>query len=139
MLRCDCTRIYTDISGLQTTIIHFSSLFWQQNQNLFAMRPIDTGIKSISSDTKKPVLPFTPNARYVRIPQVYLDKLEVRRYSESTISVYTHFFREYMRYFYRKSLDYIKKEEIQTYLLHLIKTRHISASVVSIVLCRVSR
>ena len=139
MLRCDCTRIYTGISGLQTTIIHFSSLFWQQNENLFAMRPIDVGIKSISSDTNKPVLPFTPNARYVRIPQVYPDKLEVRRYSESTISVYTHFFREYMRYFYNRPLDSIKKEEIQTYLLHLIKTRNISASVVSIVLCRVSR
>ena len=92
------------------------------------MRPIDVGIKSISSGTNKPVLPFTPNARYVRIPQVYLDKLEVRRYSESTISVYTHFFREYMRYFYNRPLDSIKKEEIQTYLLHLIKTRNISAS-----------
>jgi len=93
------------------------------------MKPTATAIHSKMPPGKmKQTLPFTLNARYVRVPQVYLDKLEVRRYSESTISVYTHFFREYMRYFYNRPLDSIKKEEIQEYLLHLIKTRNISSS-----------
>ncbi len=73
-------------------------------------------------------LPFLPSAQYVAIPTAYLTKLEVRRYSDSTIKVYTYFFREFMRFYFRKSLDTITKEEIQKYLHHLITTKNISTS-----------
>ena len=84
--------------------------------------------KKVPYSKTKQTLPFSPSARYVVMPQAYLDKLEVRRYSESTITVYTHFFRAFMRYFHNTSIDDITKNEIQQYLLHLIETKNISVS-----------
>lgn len=84
--------------------------------------------KRLAYKKTKQTLPFSPSAKYVVIPQTYLDKLEVRRYSESTVSIYTHFFRAFIRHFYNTPLDGITKQEIQQYLLHLIDSKNISIS-----------
>ena len=83
--------------------------------------------KKTSTKTKQE-LPFSPSMHYVVLPEAYLNKLKVMRYSQSTVNVYTHFFRAFIQYYHDKPLDSITKEEIQQYLLHLIRTKNIAVS-----------
>lgn len=81
----------------------------------------------ITSPTR---LPFYTGAIYVQVPEAYLQKLELLRYSESTIKVYTHFFRQFMGYCAQNYLevDSVTKSQIEAYFIHSIKTKNISAS-----------
>ncbi len=64
----------------------------------------------------------------VTIPQSFFDKLDQRRYSENTKKVYINYFGDFIRYFKNKELDTITSEEINGYLLTLIREEGISAS-----------
>lgn len=82
------------------------------------------------SSTPKFNLPFTPDARYVQVPQAYIDKLELLRYSTSTIQTYTHLFRQFQHYLalHDLLLEAITKPQIEDYLLHMRKNKNISSS-----------
>jgi integrase/recombinase XerD len=64
----------------------------------------------------------------VSIPKEYIDLLEQKRYSESTKSVYTSYFADFMRHFISKDLLSISKDEINEYILQLIRVNDISYS-----------
>lgn len=64
----------------------------------------------------------------VQIPRGYLELLEQKRYSESTVKTYIHYFEEFMDYFQNLELPEITTEEINRYILELISTRNISIS-----------
>ena len=68
---------------------------------------------------KKPIL---------NIPEGYLGKLIQQRYSENIIKTYTHYFRDFISAFKGGDLDSISKEEINSYILKLIREKDISAS-----------
>ncbi len=82
---------------------------------------INSGSKSKvrKQETKKPK---------VKIPQSYLDTLEQRRYSKNTKITYINYFEDFVRYFQGKDLDSITVEEINSYILVLIRERNISTS-----------
>lgn len=63
-----------------------------------------------------------------QIPESYLAKLEQRRYSKNTISIYTKYFKDFINYFSNKEADSITKEEINAYILKLIREKNISSS-----------
>ncbi len=62
------------------------------------------------------------------LPKGYLEKLEQERYSENTFKIYTHYFKDFVAEFSDRELSKITKEEINAYILRLIKERNISAS-----------
>ena len=64
----------------------------------------------------------------ISLPKGYLEKLEQRRYSINTIRIYTHYFRDFQKYFLGRELTEISKDDINMYILKLIKKRSISAS-----------
>jgi site-specific recombinase XerD len=64
----------------------------------------------------------------VNLPCGYLEKLQQSRYSENTIKTYVHYFRDFTHFFHDKLLNLLTKEEINSYLLTLIRERKISAS-----------
>ena len=79
--------------------------------------------------------PTKPNKKKVKevklkvdIPQGYTDLLDQRRYSHSTKTTYTHYFEDFIRNFPNQQLDEISEEEINQYLLKLIREENISAS-----------
>ena len=84
---------------------------------------------SHSASQHRPAL-FTKSPTPVVMPPEYLRKLEVLRYSESTISVYTHLFMQFLYYAQRKEINpaEVTKQEIEDYLLELIATKNISSS-----------
>ncbi len=62
------------------------------------------------------------------LPKGYLEKLQQKRYSTSTLNMYTTYFKDFMCHFSGREPDSISKEEINNYLIHLIKEKKISNS-----------
>ncbi|MEN8201269.1 MAG: tyrosine-type recombinase/integrase [Bacteroidota bacterium] len=63
-----------------------------------------------------------------QLPKAYLELLQRKRYSKSTILTYTNYFRQYSGYFQGRDLKTIRIEEINTYILELIRYKRISIS-----------
>lgn len=63
------------------------------------------------------------------LPDGYLEMLEQKRYSESTVSAYTCYFSDFLEYFSGKAADDISADEINEYILRMIRERDISTSV----------
>ncbi|MDQ2180862.1 site-specific integrase [Marinifilum sp. D714] len=64
----------------------------------------------------------------VVLPKEYLEKLERLRYSPNTIKTYTSYFKDFQNYFKNKELTEIKVDEVNDYILKLIKEKKISPS-----------
>lgn len=62
------------------------------------------------------------------IPELYIDKLKQKRYSENTIKTYTTYFEDYINYFSGNELSEIDSDTINKYILELIENKHISSS-----------
>jgi integrase/recombinase XerD len=81
-----------------------------------------------SEDAEQP-LPkkLNPNKNII-LPKGYLEKLQQERYGENTIKIYTHYFKDFVAEFSNRELPEITKEEINEYILRLIKEKDISPS-----------
>ena len=66
--------------------------------------------------------------RKVDLPQAYVNFLDQKRYSTSTKSTYTNYFADFIRYFYQRKLESISVDEINAYILELIREKSISIS-----------
>jgi len=64
----------------------------------------------------------------VKIPQSYIDNLDQRRYSKSTKETYINYFEDFIRHFPNRNLDSITANEINKYILQLIREKNISPS-----------
>ncbi|MCA1758775.1 MAG: site-specific integrase [Bacteroidales bacterium] len=62
------------------------------------------------------------------IPAGYLEKLEQMRYGKNSIKTYRHCIEQFTGYFNEREINNLTKDEINKYILHLIKTRNISPS-----------
>ncbi len=81
----------------------------------------DRGVSNISTGRiKKSFLP--------ELPKGYLEILEQKRYAKSTISTYTTYFRQFVDYFSGQSLEEVSVEQINDYLLKLIRKESMSPS-----------
>ncbi len=63
-----------------------------------------------------------------KLPKGYLEMLEQKRYSDSTIRTYSAYFKDFLFHFQGKPLDTINVDAINDYILGLIKNGQISAS-----------
>lgn len=64
----------------------------------------------------------------IKIPKSYKNLLDQRRYAKSTISTYIHYFSDFVVYFKDRDLTSITQDEINEYLLDLIREEEISSS-----------
>ena len=63
-----------------------------------------------------------------QLPHGYLEKLEAKRYSINTIKTNAAYFKNFVNYAKRKELESITKDEINEYILSLVRNNMISAS-----------
>lgn len=68
-----------------------------------------------------------PKREYI-LPKGYLELLEQKRYSSSTIKAYKIYFSDFMEYHKRRDLDLLTVEDINTYMLYMVKEKHISVT-----------
>ncbi len=103
---------------------HLSSVFDILSQKAFVNYKAlkDHQSKEIKSKTSK-----TAKTK-VKLPQAYRDNLEQRRYSKSTKATYINYFEDFIRYFNDRHLEKITVQEINDYILKLIRKKNISAS-----------
>lgn len=66
--------------------------------------------------------------KQVALPYGYLEKLILVRYSNSTKKAYTTYFKDFQLAFADKNLEELKPDDINKYILGLIKKKNISAS-----------
>ena len=64
----------------------------------------------------------------IKLPEGYLEKLERKRYSQNTIKTYTGYMRDFMEEFTEKDLSLVTSDDINTYILKLIRKKRISPS-----------
>jgi len=64
----------------------------------------------------------------VNIPEAYINLLDQKHYSENTKAIYLSYFGDFIRHFTSRDLSNIEKEEINSYILKLIREKSISAS-----------
>ncbi|MBR8538307.1 phage integrase N-terminal SAM-like domain-containing protein, partial [Carboxylicivirga sediminis] len=64
----------------------------------------------------------------MELPHGYAQKLEQKRYSESTQRTYVAYFKDFVYAMNDKPLDTISEERINAYILSLIKEHNISSS-----------
>ena len=81
----------------------------------------------INYSALKNTLPKKNGKTSPAIPPGYAETLRQLRYSEHTVRAYTAYFREFQQYFAGRNLRYIRPEEINAYIVHLIDTRGISS------------
>ena len=88
-----------------------------------------SALKGNSSDGAGETQKQKPDSKpRVSIPQAYTDLLEQKRYAENTKSIYQSYFADFIRYFSARELNGISKEEINDYILELIREKKISTS-----------
>lgn len=62
------------------------------------------------------------------IPETYLQKLIIKRYSENTIRTYKVAFADFINFYKTKDLEEISDEDIRNYMMHLVDKRKVSTS-----------
>jgi len=81
----------------------------------------ENNISTISSGSKK-------RSFSTKLPKGYLEILEQKRYAKSTINTYTSYFRQFVNYFSGQLLEEVTVEQINDYLLKLIRKESMSPS-----------
>lgn len=69
-----------------------------------------------------------PEKEWPELPVDYLEKLKRVRYSDSTIKIYSKYFKDFALYFNNTDLEKITTDQINSYILDLIKSKSISQS-----------
>lgn len=124
----DLIRIVKSINGARWSQSLKSWYFIEENFNLDLLEERLDSIADIDfSEFRKTKNNKKASSKTV-IPESYINLLDQRRYSESTKRTYTNYFRHFMEHFTDKQLDEIDYEEINSYLLHLIRDKEISPS-----------
>jgi site-specific recombinase XerD len=76
----------------------------------------------------KVIRPGYPHREQIELPKGYVEKLEQKRYSASTIKTYVAYFKDFINYFRDGDIQDLTKNEINDYILHLIHRQKISHS-----------
>jgi len=99
-----------------------------------AMKPVAwinySGLKNTAASENNPQGQLKNKSRNktISLPKGFLEKLEQERYSENTIKIYTHYFKDFAAEFSGMDLQEIAKDDINAYILRLIQARNISSS-----------
>ena len=83
--------------------------------------------ENTSSYTPKNIVSKAPKNTVV-LPKAYKEQLILKRYSQNTIKTYCSCFLRFMAFFKNQSIDSLTKEDIKTFLLHLIQHQKVSPS-----------
>lgn len=57
---------------------------------------------------------------YIRCPELYIEKLKLKKYANNTIKTYVNCFEKYLNFHKKKDIDSLDERDIRSYLSHLI-------------------
>lgn len=110
--------IVNNSENLQQIFNEFRGIAWVNCKYFFNNKPINMDNDNLNLDKfrqiKKP-------SNYVRCPEEFFKKLEIRRYTYNTAKIYIAMFEKFINYYKNKDLIEINDIDIRMYLLLLIK------------------
>lgn len=107
-------------SNMQTIFSTFKGVAWI-NGNAFFDK---SGAKPRNSVVQaKTIEKIESSKSNIHCPKEYMDKLIIKKYSEHTMKSYTALFSSFIHYYSARKLETIQEDDIQRYLLHLIKLK----------------
>lgn len=99
----------------------FKGVVWINYNRFLTNKPINTSNDLVDVEWfRKRITP----PEYRRCPEAYLIKLELKRYSNSTIKTYVTFFELFINYHGTKDLNELDEDDIRSFLQHLIQKKH---------------
>ena len=104
-------------SNLDRIFTIFKGIAWVNGKYFFKDTPININVPE--PDYSHIKNKKSKNKR--KCPSNYIDKLQVLRYSKSTVNTYVSMFEEFINYYESKDLLSINENDIREYLLSLVK------------------
>ena len=115
--------VENNINNLNKIYSIFKGVAWVNGKYFFKDKPINIKIDEPDYTSIK-----NKKTKYERkCPSEYIDKLQVLRYSKSTVNTYVSMFEEFINYYKNIDLISINENDIRAYLLHLVG-RNVSIS-----------
>lgn len=118
--RYNMAYIPNTMANLGIVFNTFKGVVWINYNRFFTNRPVNTKNEIVDVSwfrKRKPI----PNYRYC--PEEYLLKLELKRYSNSTVKTYVSFFEMFINFFLEKELNTIDESDIRLFLQSLIQKK----------------
>ena len=96
----------------------FRGIAWVNCNYFFENKTLhnETAPKNVSYFRKR-----QPTEQRKLCPETFLDKLEIKRYSENTVKAYVNAFEDFINYYKDQDLDTINDEDIRKYIQYLIQ------------------
>src|SRR5690606_12620270 len=105
-------------TNLNAIFNKFRGVAWVNCRYFVKTKPVNTGIESgDSSWIEKRKLP----KNFRTCPKEYLQKLELKKYSNNTIHSYVNSFEAYINYYGDSQINELNETHIRTYLSQLVK------------------
>lgn len=98
----------------------FKGVVWINYNRFFTNRPVNTKNESVDVSWFRN---RTPAPGYRLCPEEYLLKLELKRYSNSTVKTYVSFFEMFINFYKEKELQVLDESDIRAFLQHLIQKK----------------
>lgn len=132
---------FSEINALLPYVQAFKGRKWSMEKQFWYV-PLQEFDKQLFNETFEPIARITRikptqtflksnsanNAEIIKITQQYQNMLEIKRYSENTKKIYTCYFSDFVEKFSDRKLEEISTDEINNYILSLIREKHISPS-----------
>jgi len=104
-------------ANMTKLITLFKGVAWLNMQYFYPNKPLHKGHEQVSLDHYR-LRKTSPG--YMRCPETYFQKLEIKKYSANTAKLYIANFERFINYFPSVALDSITEENINSYLQHLV-------------------
>lgn len=98
----------------------FKGVAWVDCKNLFVNRPINKHNEEVDVQWYRN---RTTEADYIKCPEEFLQKLELKKYANNTVRTYVTCFESFINHFNNREIMELGESEIRTYLQKLIKDK----------------
>jgi len=99
----------------------FKGVAWLNLKYFFTNKPLHKGQSTIDL-SKYRLRQVKPG--YKTCPELFLQKLEIKKYAPATAKVYISSFEKFINYYPTKNQDDLGEDDIQSYIQHLISMNH---------------
>lgn len=107
--------------NLDKLFLLFKGVAWINGKYFYTNKPINTAIKEPNFDKLKSK---TKVKDIISCPTVYIEKLQLLRYSENTARTYIGMFERFINHFKTKKLMEINEQDIRSYLTILVNKKY---------------
>ena len=132
---------FSEINALLLYVQAFKGRKWSMEKQFWYV-PLQEFDKQLFNETFAPIARITRikptqtflkshsanNAEIIKTTRQYQNMLEIKQYSENTKKIYTCYFSDFVEKFSDRKLEEISTDEINNYILSLIREKHISPS-----------